>query len=467
MASITTYLKAQIDTLLAGKVGTSRQVAAGTGLTGGGALSSDRTLGISAGGVGATQLAADAVTAAKLAAGAVTPAKLSRSQPLAMGAINQNIPRATSDTGSTIAVSVVAGASTTSISGGVVGADLMASTAKVGLIGTTASKLVTLAGTKVSNWRVASDGTSGTLAWPTVEFGVAFWVSGTRYVEFNTACVSGPRCQVIVDDRPFHEPITPAWTASTTNTLKIDLGDTATHKVEFLMTNTGLARVWIEPAGSLWPADPRWPRLLVIGDSITAGATTHAGLGLGTWLPRFARLVGIKDYWNDGVGGSGPNLAPSGNYNNYQARATSDAIPAAPDIVIVEGWYNDKSASYTASQIATATGNTIDTLRAGLPNAQIIILGTPDPLGVNGPDFTAIDTAVKAVCATKGVPLILPTTGEVISAAGTTLFTAGPWFTEANKSLIVGGDNLHPTDLGQDLYAHRMREAWRAIMGVQ
>ena len=45
----------------------SRQVIAGTGLSGGGALTADRTVGISAGGVGATQLADGGVSSAKLA----------------------------------------------------------------------------------------------------------------------------------------------------------------------------------------------------------------------------------------------------------------------------------------------------------------------------------------------------------------------------------------------------------------
>lgn len=54
----------------------SRVVGSGTGLVGGGDLSTDRTLGIAAGGVGTTQLADDAVNAAKIAAGAVGNAEV-------------------------------------------------------------------------------------------------------------------------------------------------------------------------------------------------------------------------------------------------------------------------------------------------------------------------------------------------------------------------------------------------------
>jgi hypothetical protein len=59
------------------KVGPTRSIATGTGLSGGGNLSADRTISISAGGVGTTQLADTSVTTAKLADDSVTFTKLS------------------------------------------------------------------------------------------------------------------------------------------------------------------------------------------------------------------------------------------------------------------------------------------------------------------------------------------------------------------------------------------------------
>ena len=69
--------KLYVDTADATKIDSTRTITAGTGLSGGGDLSANRTLSIASGGVGTTQLADAGVTTAKIADAAVTPAKLS------------------------------------------------------------------------------------------------------------------------------------------------------------------------------------------------------------------------------------------------------------------------------------------------------------------------------------------------------------------------------------------------------
>ena len=68
--------KLYVDTADAAKANASTTVTAGTGLTGGGDLSANRTLSVASGGVGTTQLADSGVTTAKIANSAVTSAKL-------------------------------------------------------------------------------------------------------------------------------------------------------------------------------------------------------------------------------------------------------------------------------------------------------------------------------------------------------------------------------------------------------
>ena len=75
--------KLYVDTADATKAATSTTITAGTGLSGGGDLSANRTISVASGGITATQLASDAVTTAKILDANVTPAKLS--QPLTQG----------------------------------------------------------------------------------------------------------------------------------------------------------------------------------------------------------------------------------------------------------------------------------------------------------------------------------------------------------------------------------------------
>lgn len=62
--------KLYVDTADAAKANASTTVTAGTGLTGGGDLSTNRTLSVASGGIGTTELANSAVTSTKLASGA-------------------------------------------------------------------------------------------------------------------------------------------------------------------------------------------------------------------------------------------------------------------------------------------------------------------------------------------------------------------------------------------------------------
>jgi hypothetical protein len=68
--------KLYVDTADATKIDATRTITAGTGLSGGGDLSANRTLSIASGGVGTTQLADAGVTTAKIADAAITVAKL-------------------------------------------------------------------------------------------------------------------------------------------------------------------------------------------------------------------------------------------------------------------------------------------------------------------------------------------------------------------------------------------------------
>lgn len=67
LSGVTSSIQDQIDAASGGGVPTTRLISAGTGLTGGGDLSANRTISVASGGISTTQLADNAVSTAKLA----------------------------------------------------------------------------------------------------------------------------------------------------------------------------------------------------------------------------------------------------------------------------------------------------------------------------------------------------------------------------------------------------------------
>ena len=104
-------------------------------------------------------------------------------------------------------------------------------------------------------------------------------------------------------------PVQPAWTANAVNTVKIDLGDLATHTVRVMVADAAIGRVWVAPSGIVNATHHAVPRLFVLGDSMTQGGVSNTGAELGSWLPRFAGSVGVTDYWNGGIGGTDSSRA--------------------------------------------------------------------------------------------------------------------------------------------------------------
>jgi len=57
-------------------------------------------------------------------------------------------------------------------------------------------------------------------------------------------------------------------------------------------------------------------------------------------------------------------------------------------------------------------------------------------------------------------------TGKVFAPNGAEVADMGQWITTANTSVIIGGDNAHPTDAGHKVMAARFYEAYRALLAA-
>jgi hypothetical protein len=291
---------------------------------------------------------------------------------------------------------------------------------------------------------------------------VQFDVIGATEIEFLGYMRTNAAWNIMIDGKFVYDvPRTTAVTLNAQNLIKFTLPDSGMHRVRFYMNNISLRTIFATVGATLFKRPFRGPRVFFLGDSLTQGAGMSTGANVGGWIWRFSEMCGFEDIWNGGIGSTGPIATNSGNSANYQTRATTDVIPAAPDIVFISSYYNDLASGTT--NVANAFGTTIDTIQASLPNTMIIVTGTYDPTGA-ATTQDAMATAVQAACTARNVPYIEPRTGAVYDGAGNQVYVTGAWINSANKSLMIGGDNVHQTDAGQKYQAYLMYNALRALL---
>jgi lysophospholipase L1-like esterase len=175
-----------------------------------------------------------------------------------------------------------------------------------------------------------------------------------------------------------------------------------------------------------------------LGDSFTSG-WNGAGLGARGW----PRLVGMAQDWqtvNLAVAGTG-FINPGWTGQPIGSRV-AEAIRHHPDVIVLAGGHNDSR--WPASATADAADAAIDRLRAGAPDALLVIVA---PIWQNGsPPRRCLDLRdrLRRKAASVGAVFIDP--------------LAGGWFSGPSHRLI-GPDGLHPTDAGHRYIADRVQAA--------
>lgn len=107
-----------------------------------------------------------------------------------------------------------------------------------------------------------------------------------------------------------------------------------------------------------------------LGDSYTAGA------GASESSSRWTSVLAAANGWvevNLGDADSGYGT-PGGDGRSYIDRI-GDVVAAQPDVVVVSGGRFDYSGSASAQAVSASISQTFASLRASLPNAQIIAIG--------------------------------------------------------------------------------------------
>lgn len=204
------------------------------------------------------------------------------------------------------------------------------------------------------------------------------------------------------------------------------------------------------------PADQNRFKMVMMGDSYTAGITNSVAAGLAAnALPLgIARLTGwdVYSHGQSGTGYIGTPGAPATPYASSDRMAALALVPSSLNLIYIGGSGNDRS--FTASALATAATAAWDTIAAARPGVPIVVAG-PQPINqtYNGgvaAHNTALKNAALAHPAVRGyIDWVTPDlwwtgTGNSTARNGT-----------GNSDQFIGSDGIHPSNVGYDYIARR------------
>lgn len=445
MASITTYLKAQIDSLLAAKVG-----------TGDARLSDTRTP--TDGTVSAAKIVNGAVQNAKIADSAVTPAKLYPSgvtptakryyrgdgiwsvpkQPLlgSLMAQNRGIYPASDLTSVT--------QSTTTTSSAVFKRWDAANAYRP--VGCTLTQSV--AGDANQGCRNSITGVSTTtLSLTPYAIETVASAQTVRIWLYTTVATSD--MMIFVDGQKL-QPADIVFTTAGVQQVEIVFATARTRTLKVVFSGNQSFVGLGAPSGIFTaPAPAKRVRCAVVGDSYVQGVSP-SNVFAGGFAQRFAHRTGW-DVYNLGIASSGYKAVAANDattpYNSTERKNALAAIGNL-DVIIFFGTANDQGQSQ--SDVQSAANAAWTAAKTAYPNATLIVVGVESGLGSTY--STLNGWVVSAAQANASVDAVLDLRTDAVTY-GTGY--AGSPTGDGTADLYLSTDNLHMTVAG-----HEAHEAW-------
>jgi acyl-CoA thioesterase-1 len=192
--------------------------------------------------------------------------------------------------------------------------------------------------------------------------------------------------------------------------------------------------------GAAYAATSVRPVVVAIGDSIMEGHGLTAGQA-------WAATIAKQDDWRfTNLASDGSGFVKVGNKGDTFADQARAAIALHPSVIILAGSSNDVGES--DSVLATATGQTIASIRKALPHVRII--------------------AVSAVWGATAVPSQLT---DIDNQVQTAIAAVGGDFIDIGQPLsghpeLMQSDGVHPTAAGQLVLAAAVVAEFRAQHSV-
>lgn len=445
MVSIALYLKSQIDSLLAAKVGTSDS-----------RLSDTRTP--TDGSVTATKLAANAVTSSKVADSAVTPSKLYPSgvtptakhfyrgdgiwaktkQPL-LGSLMQppgrGIYPASDITSTTVTTSVASSA-------------VFKRWDAAGVYRQSGCALTAANGSD-PNQGCKNEINGATILKPT-PYTIETVTSAQTFRVYLYTQAATSDMLIYVDGLKLRaEDI--VLTSVNQWMVEIVFATARTRHIRIVFSGNQNFVALGAPSGIIVaPTAASRVRCAIVGDSYIQGVQggSNCNVYAGTFTQRFAALTGW-DVFNLGVASSGYVTQASSNattpYNSTERKAALAALGNL-DVIIYFGSANDQGQTQTAVQAAANAAWTA--AKTAYPSATLIVVGAESGIG------TTFDTLnswlISAAQANTSVDAVLDLrTDGVTSGTGYDGSPAG----NGTADLYMSGDNLHMTPAGHVAHA--------------
>lgn len=299
-----------------------------------------------------------------------------------------------------------------------------------------------------------------------VEFGTDATALQLRF-NFQTAGYY----RLTVDGRKVTDLMQPigGTTAGSTHLMTVTLGAAQSRVIRFDFSVVPFGGIHLPPGATMWSTATRAGRFMAFGDSLSEGSNMNTGGGAGTWASRTAAALGYETAWNEARGGTG--YITAGSYATLANRVATDVIANAPTKLVVWAGYNDNGGSQPA--ISTAAASLYSTLKAGLPNTAIYVIGCWSPTGSPGASLTNTDATLRTAAAAASLPFISPITGACYNASGALVATHGAWITgtgrvgattgSGNADTYIGTDAVHPTDAGHAYLAKRITAALQEL----
>lgn len=301
---------------------------------------------------------------------------------------------------------------------------------------------------------------SGQAVW-SVEFGTDAQIFQIRMKYISTATMF----RLSVDGRKTQDLMRASGgtTAGSAHLITIDLGSAVARRIRLDFYTFPFGGVYLPPTASMWPVSSTGGRLMVFGDSISDGSAQNTGGGAGTWFARAARMLGANDAWEEARGGTG-YITP-GTFAVLADRVAADVVAWAPDRLVVWAGYNDNGGDQAT--IRTAADNLYATIRSGLPDCEVYVLGCWSPAVSPSAGITSTDNTLRAAAAAAGFPFVSPVTGNCYSGDGTLVYSGGPWIsTSGQVAAYIGADAVHPVDAGHVYLSRRIMASLSALMPV-